>query len=193
MVGGAIVLALFVHLARRDGLGEDILAAPTGVVAATPLHRASVTFSLPVTPVHHSGEVALRMTMSESRSASAVTLRVEDRAGVTVGTCSFPAFSFRDADTLRCSIRDLAAAKRVEVRVQPRDSRVGVLTAPDAAGLLVVPRSTSRLGKMETIIERIGAKHPLPFSPWIVPLGTWFWLAALTYLGLLALRRSDID
>jgi hypothetical protein len=61
---------------------------------------------------------------------------------------------------------------------------LGVVGGRPGVGWLLAPRSHTLLGRLETVLGRIGAKHPAPFSGWLVPIGTVLWLSALLLVGL---------
>ena len=186
----AIVLLLFVHLSRRSDLTEDVLAAPaSGDAALAMLHPRSTILRLNRTPVRHAGDVALRMSLhTAGPSTSAATVTIFDATRVPLATCRFARGSFSDTTVLRCGVPDLARVRRVRIRFDPKLAGAGVVGDARGVGTLLVPRSGSRLERLETILGRIGAKHPAPFSGWIVPIGTGLWLSALAFVGYGILR-----
>ena len=81
-------------------------------------------------------------------------------------------------------MHDLALARRVAITVTPKARNVAVVGNAAGVGRLLVPRSHTLLGRLRTVLGRIGARHPAPFSGWIVPIGTVLWLAGLAGVAL---------
>jgi hypothetical protein len=85
-------------------------------------------------------------------------------------------------------VPDLALVRRVAITVAPKAQDVAVVGNGDGVGKLLVPRSHSWLGRLRTVLGRIGARHPAPFTAWIVPIGTILWLSALAWVALAVVR-----
>jgi hypothetical protein len=181
-----LVLALFVHLSRRSDLLEDVLAAPpSGEANVAPLKAATTTYPLSRTPVRRAGDVALRLSLRGGGAApSAFTIRILGPRQELLATCRYASGTLRDTNVMRCPVRNLALVRRVRITLNPEARGLGVIGSKAGVGTLLVPRSHTLLGRLGTVIDRLGAKHPAPFSAWLVPLGTVIWLASL---GLVAL------
>ena len=190
LLASLIVLGLFVHISRRSDLLEDVLAEPPAREGAvTPLTAVTTTLPLSRTTVQRAGDVAVRLSVSDGRPVdSSVTMRVLGKGGTSLATCRFARGSLVDTSVMRCSVRNLALARRVSITLTPKARSVAVVGNVQGVGKLVVPRSHTLLGRLRTVLGRIGARHPAPFSGWIVPLGTIIWLSALGWVALSVAR-----
>ena len=115
---------------------------------------------------------------------SSLTMRVLGARGTHLATCRYAPGSLVDTSELRCPVHDLALARRVAITVTPKARNVAVVGNAAGVGRLLVPRSHTLLGRLRTVLGRIGARHPAPFSGWIVPIGTILWLAGLAGVAL---------
>jgi hypothetical protein len=187
-----VVLALFVHLSRRGDLLDDVLAVPpSGETAVAHPTAATTTYRLSRTSVRRAGDVALRLSLSDGRaSPSAITTRILGAGHKSLATCRYPRGSLRDTSVMRCPVRNLALVRWVRITLSPRAPGLGVVGSTAGVGTLLVPRSHTLLGRLGTVLDRLGAKHPAPFSAWLVPLGTVIWLAALGLVALSVVRTS---
>jgi hypothetical protein len=194
-VAVVVVLVLALHLARRTDLLEDVVAwPPTGEGAVARLTHTTMTFRLSRTTVRHSGDVALRISASDARASdTAIAIEILGAGGKTIAACRYPRGSFVDTTVLRCPVRDLALVRRVRITTRPVTHGLGVLGSRLGVGSLIEPRSHTLPGRFETILGRIGAKHPAPFSGWLVPIGTVLWLTALLLVGLGIVRSPRDD
>jgi hypothetical protein len=192
VLAAVVVLALFVHVSRRSDVLDDVIAVPAGTPVVTHFAARSTTLALPKTKVRHAGDVALRMTLSGAPSSrSAVVLRVLGTRSRRLATCRFARGSFGDTTVLRCPVADIAEAKRVRIDLVPHSAGLGVVGTDKAVGQLLVPRSSTMLGRLATVVGRIGAKHPAAFSAWIVPVGAVVWLAAIILVAAAIIRMRD--
>ncbi|HET6175103.1 MAG TPA: hypothetical protein VFD90_21045 [Gaiellales bacterium] len=180
----AVVLA--VHMTRRSDILEDVLAAPpTGNLAVENLSRAGTTLPVPRTTVRHAGDVALRISARDAAASdTAMTLQILGPGGRRLATCRYARGSFVDTTVLRCPIRDLSRVRRMRIIVDPLTRGLGVVGSKQGVASLIAPRSRSLAARLETILGRIGAKRPAPFSGWLVPIGTVLWLSGLLLVGL---------
>ena len=185
-----VVFGIFVHISRRSGVLEDVLAEPPAREGAvTPLVAATTTLPLSRTPVGRAGDVAVRLSVTGGRPVdSALTMRVLGEGRKRLATCRYAPGSLADTSVMRCPVRDLALARRVAITVAPQARNVSVVGNFAGVGKLLVPRSHSLLGRLRTVLGRIGARHPAPFTGWIVPIGTILWLTGLAGVAL-ALAR----
>jgi hypothetical protein len=185
----ALVLAVFVHVSRRSDVLDDVVAAGDGAV--TPLVGATTMLPLSRTTVHRSGDVALRVSASESGPVqSSIAVRVLGAGRNQLATCRYARGSLVDTNVMRCPVRDLALVRRVRITVTPKARGLGIVGNAAGVGTLLVPRSHTALGRLRTVLGRIGARHPAPFSGWIVPVGTVLWLSALAGVALCAARPT---
>jgi hypothetical protein len=193
LLASALVLALFVHLSRRSDLLDDVVAAPpSGEGAVAPLVAATTTLPLSQTTVHRAGDVALRVSASEGGPVqSSITVSVLGARRKQLATCRYARGSLADTNVMRCPVRDLALVRRVRITVTPRARGLGVVGNDAGVGTLLVPRSHTALGRLRTVLGRIGARHPAPFSGWIVPVGTVLWLSALAGVALCVRRPTE--
>jgi hypothetical protein len=185
-----VVFGLFVHIARRSDVLEDVLAEPlSGEGAVTPLVAATTTLPLSRTPVRRAGDVAVRLSVSGGRPVeSSLTMRVLGQGREQLATCRYASGSLIDSSTMRCPVRDLAPAQRVAITVTPKARNVAVVGNAAGVGRLLVPRGHSLLARLRTVFGRIGARHPVPFTGWIVPIGTILWLSGLAGVALSVAR-----
>ena len=181
-----VVLGIFVHLSRRGDVLEDVLAEPPAREGAvTPLLMAKTTLPLSRTPVHRAGDVAIRLSVTHGRPvASSITLRVLSGDDRTLASCRYAPGTLADTSVLRCRVRDLALVRRVAIEVAPKSRVIAVVGNAEGVGKLLVPRSRTLAGRLRTVLGRIGAEHPSPFTGWIVPIGTILWLAGLAGVAL---------
>ena len=189
------MLAIFVHVSRRGDVLDDVLVVPaSGEVAVAPLAKATTVYPLSRTTVQRAGDVALRLSVSGGGvNPSALTVRILGAGQIRLATCRYARGSLRDTNVMRCPVPNLALVRRVRITLDPRANGLGVVGSATGVGTLLVPRSRTFFGRLETVLGRIGAKHPAPFSGWLVPLGTVLWLSALLLAGLWIYRSPRDD
>ncbi|MDX6600621.1 MAG: hypothetical protein QOE87_4508 [Gaiellales bacterium] len=190
-----VVLALFVHLSRRGDLLEDVLALPpTGDQTVVKLTRARTTYPLSRTPVKLPGDVALRVSARDAAASdTSLVVRVLGPNRKVLATCRFARGTFVDTNVLRCPVLDLSLVRRARITVSPVTEGFGVVGSRLGVGSLLTPRAHSLVGRLRTVLGRIGAKHPAPFTGWIVPVGTVLWLSGLLLCGLWIARSPRDD
>jgi hypothetical protein len=190
-----VVLALALHLARRTDLLDDVVAAPpTGEWAVAKLTHARTAFRVSRTTVRRPGDVALRVSASDaSASDTSIAIQILGPNRKAIAACRYPRGSFGDTTVLRCPVRDLSRVRRVRITTSPVTRGLGVVGGKPGVGWLLAPRSQTLPGRFETLLGRIGAKHPAPFSGWLVPIGTALWLSVLLLVGLWILRSPRDD
>jgi hypothetical protein len=185
-VSVVVVLALALHLARRTDLLEDVVAAPpTGEWAVAKLTHARTAFRLSRTTVRSPGDVALRVSARDANASdTSIAIQILGADRKVIAACRYPRGSFRDTTVLRCPVRDLSLVRRVRITTGSVTRGLGIVGSRLGVGSLLAPRSHTLAGRFETVLGRIGAKHPAPFSGWLVPIGTALWLSALLVVGL---------
>jgi hypothetical protein len=190
-----VVLALFVHLSRRSDLLDDVLAVPpTGDQVVVKLTRPRTTYPVSRTPVSRSGDVALRVSARDAAASdTALTVRVLGPDRKVIATCQFARGTFVDTNVLRCPVQDLSLVRRATITVDPVTQGFGVIGSRLGVGTLLTPRSHTLAGRLRTVLGRIGAKHPAPFTGWIVPVGSVLWLSGLLLFGLWVVRSPRND
>ena len=70
---------------------------------------------------------------------------------------------------------------------------LAVVGGSTGVGTLLVPRSHTFTGRLATVLGRIGARHPAPFSGWLVPFASVLWLSALLLAGVWIFRSPPDD
>ena len=195
LFAGVLVLAIFVHVSRRGDVLDDVLVVPaSGEVAVAPLAKATTVYPLSRTPIRRAGDVTLRLSFSGGGlNPSALTVRILGPGQTRLATCRYARGSLRDTNVMRCHVPNLALVRRVRITLIPPADGLGVVGSATGVGTLLVPRSHTFFGRLETVLGRVGAKHPAPFSGWLVPLGTVLWLSALLLVGLGIYRRPPED
>jgi hypothetical protein len=187
-----VVLGLFVHISRRSDVLDDVLAEPPAREAAvTPLVKATTTLPLSQTTVRRAGYVALRLSVRGGRPLeSSIALRILGAGGQELARCVYPRGTLADSSVMRCPVGNLALVHRARLTVAPPPRGLSVVGNTAGFGKLLVPRSRTLVGRLRTVLGRIGARHPAPFSGWIVPIGTILWLSALASVALTVVRPA---
>jgi hypothetical protein len=192
LLASLIVLGLFLHISRRSDVLDDVLAEPPSREAAvTPVVAAGTTLPLSQTPVRRAGDVAVRLSVRGGHPVeSSITLRILGAGGRKLATCVYPRGTLADSSVMRCPVGNLALVRRARLSVTPRPRGLSVVGNADGFGKLLAPRSRTLVGRLRTVLGRIGARHPAPFSGWIVPIGTILWLSVLAGVGLAVARPA---
>jgi hypothetical protein len=192
LLASLVVLGLFVHISRRSDVLDDVLAEPPAREAAvTPLVKATTTLPLSQTTVRRAGDVALRLSVRGGRPLeSSIVLRVLGAGGNELARCVYARGTLGDSSVMRCPVRNLALVRRARLTVAPRPRGLSVVGNAAGFGKLLAPRSRTVLGRLRTVLGRIGARHPAPFSGWIVPIGSILWLSALAGVALTVARPA---
>jgi hypothetical protein len=190
-----VVLVLFVDVSRRKDVLDDVVVVPTsGVAAVAPLAKGTTTYPLSRTAVSRAGAVSLRLSVRGGGvSPSAITIRIFSRGKTLLATCRYARGSLRDTNVMRCPVGNLALVWRVRITLNPKAKGLGVIGSRAGVGTLLVPRSHTLRGRLETVLGRIGAKHPAPFTGWLVPIGTVLWLSALLLVSVWIFRSPRDD
>jgi hypothetical protein len=188
VLAGLLVTAFVVARdSRRSDATYTIGAAPLAPETALEITgKPRQTFTLPRLPVATRGEVQVHIATYLQKPSAVVHFQVVDAQGRSQARCTYPPTAYSDNAQLRCAVPDLALARRLVI-THTGPAKLAVIGHERTVGYLVFRNSSGVIGRMRTVVDRVGISLPAGVGPTVLIGGLWLSVSAAVLALLLAI------